>query len=143
MLERIEILILLGLAVILGMTMGGQAERPAQPPAPDPEIIARGVEVYRSSYCGVCHTLTAANTRGTFGPPHDNAGADAARHLADPRYRGAATTPQAYIRESLLEPGAFYTPGYESTNHHMPAFIHLAEEDIDALVIMLASQRAE
>lgn len=143
MLERIEILILLGLALVMGLAMERQVERTSRLPAPDPEVIARGVEVYRSSYCGICHTLTAANTRGTFGPPHDNAGVDAARHLADPRYRGAATTPQAYLRESLLEPGAFYTPGYESTNHHMPAFIHLPEEDIDALVALLLSQRAE
>ena len=132
------------LLIALGLALAGRITPPPRPAqAVDPVLVARGVEVYRANYCGTCHTLAAANTRGTFGPAHDNEGLDAARHLADPNYHGAASTPAGYLRESLLEPGAFYTPGYESTNHHMPALAHLPAEDIDALVALLLSQRLE
>lgn len=106
----------------------------------DEALVARGVEVYRANYCGSCHTLAAAQTRGTFGPAHNNAALAAAEHLALESYSGAATTPAEYIRESIVEPGVFYTPGYETTNHHMPAFTHLSPEDIDAIVYLLMQQ---
>lgn len=138
---RIIMLLLLAIGTEIGI-FDASAVHPSPAPA-DPAVIARGVEVYRANYCGTCHTLTIANTRGTFGPIHDDAGLAAARHLAAPGYSGAATTPAEYIRESLLDPGVFYTPGYESTNHHMPVFSHLPPADIDALVSMLASQVGE
>jgi mono/diheme cytochrome c family protein len=107
----------------------------------DTILMERGREVYLENYCGVCHTLTAANTRGTFGPNHDNAGEAAAVHVALDTYRGEASTVEDYIRESLLNPRVFYTPGFEATNHHMPAYTHLPDSDIDALVHLLANQR--
>lgn len=145
---RIVILLLLAVGFEIGIFDAGTftpvASDPQAEATPiDPALIARGVEVYRSNYCGTCHTLTVANTRGTFGPAHDDAGLAAAYHLAMASYRGDATTSTEYIRESLLDPGLFYTPGYESTNHHMPAFGHLPPEDIDALVALLASQMGE
>ncbi len=112
-------------------------------PQIDTAKIERGVEVYRVNYCGSCHTLETANTRGTFGPGHDDAGSVAAAYIALDTYSGEAATAEGYIRESLLEPTLFYTPGYEATNHHMPAFGHLPEEDIDALVYLLVNQREE
>lgn len=135
---RIVILLLLAFGAQFGVFE--TASVPSDPAPADPAVIARGVEIYRANYCGTCHTLTIANTRGTFGPAHDDEGLAAARHLAASGYNGAATTPAEYIRESLLDPGVFYTPGYESTSHHMPVFTHLPPEDIDALVVMLASQ---
>lgn len=103
-------------------------------------MFERGVEVYRANYCGSCHTLDAANTRGTFGPNHDNAYSNAAHYITFDTYTGDAITAEDYIRESILIPTIFYTPGYETTNHHMPAFGHLPEEDIDALVYLLVQQ---
>lgn len=108
---------------------------------PDPTLIAEGIRIYRANYCGTCHILSAANTRGTFGPEHDSAGLLAERYLALDSYKGTATTAAEYLRESILNPGVFYTPGYEATSHHMPAFGHLPEADIDALVYMLLHQR--
>jgi mono/diheme cytochrome c family protein len=104
------------------------------------ELIERGTEVYRQQYCGTCHQLTAARTRGNFGPAHDSAYEHALERLADPDYRGKATNAEEYIRESIVEPEVYYTPGYEATNHHMPSYAHLSTEDIDLLVYLLVHQ---
>ncbi len=106
----------------------------------DSTLIERGIEVYRANYCGSCHTLTAANTRGTFGPAHDHVATMAAQHLLLNSYSGEATTIEAYIRESIVNPIIFYTPGYEATNHHMPAFTHLPDDELELLVYLLAHQ---
>lgn len=124
-------------------TIAAPVSRVAPEKPVDAALIERGREVYLENYCGICHTLTAANTRGTFGPNHDNAAGQAARHLALTSYRGEASTVEEYIRESIVNPTVFYTPGYEATSHHMPAFTHLPDEDIEALVYLLAHQRAE
>lgn len=105
------------------------------------ERIAQGIRVYRANYCGSCHTLTIANTHGTFGPNHDRAGLDAAQHLELLHYAGSAGTVSEYLLESIIAPSTFYTPGYETTNHHMPAFTHLSEDDIEALIYMLHHQQ--
>lgn len=109
----------------------------------DTAKLERGIEVYRANYCGSCHTLAAANTRGTFGPDHNDAASVAEEYIALDTYNGQAMTAERYIRESLLEPAVFYTPGYETTNHHMPAFTHLTPEDIDALIYLLMNQTEE
>lgn len=106
----------------------------------DAALVAHGVEVYRENYCGSCHTLSIAHTRGTFGPAHDDAVMAASEYITLNTYNGSAITATDYIRESILEPSVFYTPGYEATNHHMPAFTHLPESDIEAMVYMLVHQ---
>ncbi|MGJ3240718.1 MAG: hypothetical protein ACFE0Q_18560 [Anaerolineae bacterium] len=108
----------------------------------DQHLLITGIDVYRSNYCGSCHTLTIANTRGIFGPNHDNIREDADAIINSETYVGRASTIEAYIYESIIEPDAFYTPGYESSNHHMPAFDHLSEEDLNAMVYMLSNQDA-
>lgn len=113
----------------------------SEPVAVDAERIENGRQIYLDNYCGVCHQLTIANTRGTFGPPHNEAGTNAVKRIQSPDYTGNAQTPAEYIRESLLDPHVFYTPGYEITSHHMPAYTHLSDEDIEALVYMLVNQR--
>ena len=104
--------------------------------------ISRGVEVYRQNYCGSCHVLSIANTRGMFGPGHDRIVADAERIINSTVYTGDATTVEGYIYESIVDPNIFFTPTYEATNHHMPAFGHLASEDLDAMIYMLIHQNA-
>lgn len=113
----------------------------ATPEEIDIALLQRGVDVYLANYCGTCHTLAAAQTTGTFGPPHNDEYHLANQQVQSDSYTGSATTPTEYILESLIEPGIFYTPGYEGTNHHMPAFGHLPEEDLDALVYLLSHQR--
>jgi mono/diheme cytochrome c family protein len=108
--------------------------------ATDPATLAAGLAVYRAQYCGVCHTLSAAETRGTFGPPHDGLGATAAARLTDPTSHGKATTAAEYIHESIVDPQAFSVPGYATTSHRMPSYAHLDAATLDALVAFLLAQ---
>lgn len=116
---------------------------PAAPQAQpiDQELMAQGRSIYREQYCGTCHQSTAANTRGTFGPAHDEAGRLASERIEAPAYNGEATTAAEYIYESITQPQVFYTPGYEATNHHMPPYAHLPADDLNALVYFLVQQR--
>lgn len=109
-------------------------------PPVDEAKIAQGIEVYLASYCGACHTLDAAETRGTFAPAHNNMAQLAQEHLASDSYIGQATTIEEYIRESILEPQVYLVPDYVASSHAMPPFTHLSEEDLDVLVYMLAQQ---
>ena len=102
--------------------------------------ISRGIEVYRQNYCGSCHVLSIANTRGMFGPEHDSIVANAEQIINSTVYTGDASTIEGYIYESIVNPNIFFTPTYEATNHHMPAFGHLPGEDLDAMVYMLIHQ---
>ncbi len=106
----------------------------------DEALFTQGIEVYRENYCGLCHTLTIANTRGTFGPSHDDAVESAGRLLESGRYMGEAKSPIEYIEESILYPALFYTPGFEATYHHMPSFSHLPATDVEAMVYILVYQ---
>ncbi len=113
---------------------------PHLPALPDKRAAA-GQQVYLKNYCGVCHTLAAANTRGTFGPPHDHVAITAKQRLADPNYGGHAKTVVQYLRESIVEPSAYTAPGYAYTSHPMPSYAHLPKTDVDALVYFLAQQK--
>jgi len=106
----------------------------------DEGLIKKGIALYQENYCGLCHTLTIANTRGTFGPSHNDAVESATRILKSDRYLGEATSPSEYIKESILYPDLFYTPGFEATHHHMPSFAHLPKADVEAIVYMLVYQ---
>jgi mono/diheme cytochrome c family protein len=103
----------------------------------DEALSARGLELYLSNSCGVCHVSSKANTKGTFGPSHDGLSVIALARIQDPNYKGKATTAEAYISESLLEPGIYLTPPYSASRYKMPAFIALSEDDIKALTYFL------
>jgi mono/diheme cytochrome c family protein len=107
----------------------------------DEAIVAHGLEIYKQQYCGICHQLDAAQTAGLFGPSHNGVGAHAAERIADPNYGGKATTPAKYLMESLVEPGIYYVPEYAQSRHPMPAYVHVPEADLDALVYMLLQQK--
>lgn len=126
----------LALALGLLVLVMGAADSGA-PPMARPEQLALGVEVYLQSYCGACHALASAGTAGAFGPSHDDARAQAEERLRDPNYRGAATTAEEYIRESIVDPGVYLVPGYAATPHRMPAYGNLSDEALDALVALL------
>jgi mono/diheme cytochrome c family protein len=110
-------------------------------PAQQDKRVAAGRQVYLQNYCGICHTLTAAGTRGTFGPAHDGIATTARQRLADPSYRGKAVTVIQYLRESIVEPAAYATPGYVYTSHPMPTYAHLPKRDLDALIYFLLQQK--
>ena len=102
--------------------------------------LTQGIEIYHQNYCGVCHTLTVAGTKGTFGPNQDNMGVTAEQRILDPSYKGSATTADAYLLESLVNPQAHFVDGYQLTRHKMPSFAHLSDESLQALVKMLLQQ---
>ena len=103
--------------------------------------LTRAIEIYRSSYCGTCHTLTTAETSGTFGPGQDDIGLIAEQRIRDPNYTGSATNAADYLLESLLEPQAYIVAGYELSRHNMPSFTHLSDDDLQAIVFLLLQQK--
>lgn len=103
-------------------------------------ILDLGLETYRHQYCGICHRLDAADTGGVFGPTHNAMGRTAAGRIQDPNYGGTATTAEAYIRESIVDPDAYIVPGFEFTRHRMPAYTALGDVELDALVQLLLEQ---
>ena len=102
---------------------------------------AAGREVYLRNYCGICHTLAAAGTNGTFGPPHNGIATTAKQRIADPSYTGKAVTVVQYLRESIVEPTAYAAPGFAYTSHPMPSYAHLPKRDLDALIYFLLQQK--
>jgi mono/diheme cytochrome c family protein len=100
-----------------------------EPPATEP--IARGRQVYRALGCGSCHEPNLFGQR--IGPPLDHIGSVAAT-------RRPPLTAEDYLRESIVDPGAYLVPGYTDS---MPRGLarSLSPEDLDALVAYLASLR--
>jgi len=94
----------------------------AEPRATDP--IERGRQVYREKSCASCHQIGTDGS--TAGPP--------LTHIATvAESRKPATSPEDYIRESVLDPGAYVVPGFPDT---MPRGLArgLSQEDFDDLV---------
>ena len=110
--------------------------------AVDTGLLDLGKAVYRQQACGVCHTLASVGTLGTFGPAQDNLAVNAAQRIHEERYKGAATTAEAYIRESIVNPQAFMVTGYQITRFPMPIFTNLSEREVDALVYLLMQPSA-
>ena len=65
---------------------------------------APGLAVFQQFGCGGCHTLKAAGANGSVGPDLDNL-----KQLAAKANRGPLT---AFIKESIVKPGAYIAPGY-------------------------------
>jgi len=107
----------------------------------DQQTYDHGVNVYLDAYCGVCHQLDAAASRGEFGPDLSLIAAVAPARYNDPNYSGSATDATAYILESILYPKEYFVPTYAASAHAMPAFTHLSETDLDALLYMLSQQK--
>lgn len=100
-----------------------------EPPATDP--IARGRQVYRQLGCGSCHEPNLFGQR--LGPPLDHIDT-----VAETRRPGMSAAD--YLKESILDPGAYLVPGYQDS---MPRGIgrDLTPTDLEALVAYLLSLR--
>lgn len=103
-------------------------------------LTERGMAVYKEQYCGICHQLDSAGTRGQFGPSHNGMGALAAARLNDPKYRGTATDIYAYLYESIIKPEAYYVENFAMSTHPMPSYQHIPRDDLEALIVFLADQ---
>lgn len=102
-----------------------------EPPATDP--IARGRQVYGQLACAACHEAGLGNFWRPVGPPLDRVGT-----VAETRRPGVPA--EEYLRQSVVDPGAYLVPGYPDS---MPRGLgdRLSEEDLDALIRYLASLR--
>jgi mono/diheme cytochrome c family protein len=98
-----------------------------EPPATEP--VARGRQVYRSLGCANCHEPNLIGQR--LGPPLDHIATVAAT-------RRPGVSGEEYIRQSILDPGAYLVPGYQDS---MPRDLgrDLSPTDLDALVAYLLS----
>ena len=98
-------------------------------PATDPA--ARGRQVYRALRCGSCHEPNLFGQR--VGPPLDHVGS-----VAGSRVPGIGA--DDYLRQSILDPGAYVVPGYQDS---MPRGLgrDLTPTDLDALVTYLSTLR--
>jgi len=94
----------------------------AEPRAADP--IERGKQVYREKNCASCHQI--GTDGGATGPALTHIGT-----VAETRKAGGSA--EDYIREAVLQPGAYIVPGYPDT---MPRGLDrsLSQEDLDDLV---------
>jgi mono/diheme cytochrome c family protein len=99
------------------------------PEAPATEPVARGRQLYHSLGCANCHEPNLFGQR--LGPPLDHLGAVAAT-------RRPGLSAEAYLRQSILDPGAYVVPGYQDS---MPRDLgrDLSPTDLDALVAYLLS----
>jgi mono/diheme cytochrome c family protein len=100
-------------------------------PATDP--IARGRQVYEAQSCATCHEPGLLNLWRPVGPPLDHVAT-----VAEGRRPGVPAG--EYIRQSIVDPGAYVVPGYPDS---MPRGLgeRISAADLDALVAYLASLR--
>ena len=85
-----------------------------------------GQAVFTSNGCAGCHTLKAANAKGTVGPDLDKL----------PAYAKQAGKPlEDFVRESIADPNAYVEQVYPK--NLMPSFATLPKDQLDALVTFL------
>jgi len=115
--------------VISALALTGSLASCAAPPAStDP-----GRQVYDRTGCATCHESGLGNLFHPVGPPLDHIGAVAAT-------RRPGVPAEDYLRQSIVDPGAYVVPGYPDS---MPRGLgdRLSKEEVDDLVRYLASLR--
>ena len=127
MMRRVVVICIAVVLLVAGVAIA-VSERP-EPPATDE--LARGRQVYRQMNCGSCHDPNLFGQR--LGPPLDHIGSVAAT-------RRPGMSAEEYIRESIVDPGAYVVPGYQDT---MPRGLgrDLSPTDLEALVAYLGSRK--
>ena len=84
-----------------------------------------GEQIFTAAGCAGCHTFSPAGSNGTIGPNLNDLKAAAAKF-------GKGKTPEEYVRESILDPGAFLVPGFSNA---MPSFKgRLTDKQIQTLI---------
>lgn len=106
---------------------------PSRQPASSDPVLARGRQVYEANGCVTCHEPGLLNFWRPVGPPLDHVGT-----VAETRRLGVPAG--EYLRQSIVDPGAFVVPGYPDS---MPRGLgdRLSPQDLDALVAYLGSLR--
>jgi mono/diheme cytochrome c family protein len=84
-----------------------------------------GEQIFTAAGCGGCHTFAPAGSNGTIGPNLNDLKAAATKFAK-------GKTPEEYVRESILDPGAFLVPGFSNA---MPSFKgRLTDKQIQTLI---------
>jgi mono/diheme cytochrome c family protein len=111
-------------------TTAASTAAPAPPQSPAKGDAAAGKALFLGSGgCGACHTFTPAGTHAKVGPDLDNLAADAQKANRGPL--------DAYVHESIADPGAYTVPGFPKGV--MPPFASLGPK-IDDLVAFLTQR---
>jgi nitric oxide reductase subunit C len=90
-----------------------------------------GASLFVVEGCGTCHVTVGPST--ALQPSLAGTRAHAEDRIESPDYGGLATTPEEYIRESILDHCADVLPGY-SCESAPDVGVRLGSDEIDALV---------
>jgi len=85
-----------------------------------------------SGGCGGCHALAAAGTSGAVGPALDDLAGDASK---------AGEPLDAFIKSSIVDPGAFVADGYSDGVMPTTFGSTLSASDIDDLVAFISASQ--
>lgn len=96
------------------------------------ELYENGVEGITNS-CAACHTLDGTQLEGRLtGPSLQGIGAAASERVS-------ALSAAEYLRESIMDPGAYVVDGYEDNMEKGYKYV-IGEEDLNDLVAFLLTQ---
>jgi cytochrome c551/c552 len=110
-----------------GSTGGGTSTGGATGNADNGKTIFTG-----SGGCGGCHTLAAAGTSGAVGPALDSLAGDAQK---------AGEDLDAFIKSSIVDPGAYIAPGYQDGIMPTNFGQTLSASDINDLVAFISASQ--
>lgn len=132
--------------LVSGATFPGSATDAEPAVAASDSPVAQGQTLFRSTppSCSACHS-TAAGVN-TAGPSLAGIVASSEAIIAGPDYQGTATTAEEFIRESIVDPSAYLTPGTQYSaggRSFMPDNFSqiLTAEQVDQLVAYLMTLR--
>lgn len=94
---------------------------------------AQGKSLFLSLGCSSCHTFAAARSTGAIGPNLDTAPATDAKTTGTPL--------AAFIRESIVKPNAYISPGYPANVMPKTFAKALSSKQLDDLVAFLVEKR--
>lgn len=94
----------------------------------DDEATDPGSRVFQAQGCGSCHTLAAADARGSIGPNLDESLEGRSRE---------------FIRRSIIDPGAEVTPGFPDGVMPETYGERLSPAELEALVDFLGGVAAD
>ena len=140
---------LVSMLVLAGATVscGGEEATPATTPATTSttttapaatDLVSKGQQIYSTTgLCTTCHANANLSATGTLGPDHTHIATEAMSRLG-------GMSLEEYLRESIVNPSASSTPGWEASEGLMEATIaplNLTSQDVDALVAFLITQK--
>lgn len=103
--------------LIIGDSPAASAEE-TQPSATEESAVNSqelALGAFQKGGCAACHVIPGVpGATGTIGPDLSQVRKDADEYLSSGVYQGKATTAEAYIEESILDPAAFLTPACPS-----------------------------